>query len=616
MDSQAPNPLPQHQTAIDLGGLMAVLSQHLYSTPDVAIRELVQNAHDSVIRRRHLALDGRAELSTEQPRITVIPDVDNSIIEVADNGSGLTEEEIHTLLATVGIGATRQLREHSKDDDLIGMFGLGFLSSFVIAERVNLVTTSATAPHLTHEYSSTDGHKFTVKQVENRPVGSTVTVRLKTSFGDLAEPLIIAGLLNRYCRLLAVPIYIDGNTEPINLSVPWRNSSATRHEQMDFARHFDSRFTPLAAIPVGTFGDDLVGQLWIHDGSTYGNADNRQMSVFVRGMLLAENDADLLPRWAGFISGAIESPTLTPTASRESLQKDKAYSAAVDKINEDLVTGLANLALHDPPTWRRVLSRHNHALLGAAITDDRLFELTAAEITLPTSHGHRTLSQLEHDGRIHVALSSDSGFEELLFSAQGIPVARGDLYGVLPFVQKYANDRGLESVEIGTSEGNALLFRPARLDLDELAFLERELAEDDEAIAPVEFEPQTIPLVVVPDRDAELKKRIEQDDIDSRAGAGVASLARIHTRSIESRADIQVFVNTACPTVQRLLRAREVNPVGASRAAALLRTLKTMMASMDATRTDRVDLSKAFGDALLVLDGLLLTAANSETNDP
>ena len=596
----------QHETNVDLAGLMAVLSQHMYSTPEVAIREIVQNSHDSIMRRQHLALDGRAELSTDAPEIIVSSDEDRSIVTISDTGSGLTESEIRLLLATVGVGATRHLREESDDPDLIGMFGLGFLSSFVVADDVRLRTTSAMTPDETYEYRSGDGLTFTLDRGDKRPVGTTVDLHLKNGFSDLADPQQLRALLDRYCRLLSVPITLAGESTPINLTPPWRTGSSSREEQLEFAAAYDGRFEPLAAIPVGSMGEDFVGQLWLHGGSTYGNADNRHMSVFVRGMLLTENDQDLLPRWAGFVSGVVESHHLTPTASRESLQKDEAYEAAQEAIREALINGISDLAKHDLHAWRRVLARHSDALLGAAVADERVFEVAAEDLTVPTTQGPKTVATIADDRRVHISLESDSGFEELLFAAQGIPVARGDLYGVRPFVQAYAEANGLDVVELGTNEGNAKLFQPVSLELDDLAWIERELANDDEAVTPVRFDPPSVPLVVVPDREAALKKRVERDEFDARAGSGPASLARLHTANITSRADNQLFINMSCPTVQRLLENRETNAVGAQRAVTLLRTLKTMMSSMDARREARTDLATALEDAMSVLDGLML----------
>src|SRR5580704_6152941 len=111
-------------TGVDVGGLLTVLGENLYSTPLVALRELVQNAHDSIVRRR-----------VEDPTwrggaISVKCVHAQQAVVIEDDGAGLTEDEIHSYLATIGRGYTRLLRDETSSDELIGMFGLGFLSAF------------------------------------------------------------------------------------------------------------------------------------------------------------------------------------------------------------------------------------------------------------------------------------------------------------------------------------------------------------------------------------------------------------------------------------------------------------------------------------------------------
>lgn len=126
-----------YSTEVNLNGLIEVLSKHLYSTPVVAVRELVQNGHDAIVRRRIEQPD-----APKDNQIRVVADVAKSTITITDTGAGLTESEIHGFLATVGVGYTRMLRQQDDNTGLIGMFGLGFLSAFVLAKEVTVLTTS------------------------------------------------------------------------------------------------------------------------------------------------------------------------------------------------------------------------------------------------------------------------------------------------------------------------------------------------------------------------------------------------------------------------------------------------------------------------------------------
>lgn len=131
-------PGSSYSTEVNLNGLIEVLSKHLYSTPVVAVRELVQNGHDAIVRRRIEQPD-----APKDNQIRVVVDVAKSTITITDTGAGLTESEIHGFLATVGVGYTRMLRQQDDNTGLIGMFGLGFLSAFVLAKEVTVLTTSS-----------------------------------------------------------------------------------------------------------------------------------------------------------------------------------------------------------------------------------------------------------------------------------------------------------------------------------------------------------------------------------------------------------------------------------------------------------------------------------------
>ena len=117
---------------VDFGGLMEVMGKNLYSTPMVAVRELVQNAHDSCTRRRL-----EADEAEYTPRITVRGL--GAVLEIEDNGAGLTRQEIFDYLATIGAGYTRKLRAAHASEGLIGAFGLGFLSAYVLSTWVEVL---------------------------------------------------------------------------------------------------------------------------------------------------------------------------------------------------------------------------------------------------------------------------------------------------------------------------------------------------------------------------------------------------------------------------------------------------------------------------------------------
>ncbi|MFB2539255.1 MULTISPECIES: ATP-binding protein [unclassified Acinetobacter] len=597
------NLMELRQASVDLNGLMSVLSQHLYSTPMVAIRELVQNAHDSIVRRRMEQPDWQGT-----SRIDIIPDTTNNLIRIIDTGAGLTESEIHQYLATVGVGYTRKLREAQQnaqaidDTGLIGMFGLGFLSAFVLAKKVTVSTTSYQQPDLGFCYTSSNAKNYTVHAIPAREVGTEILIELHDQYDNLTYPQNLNEILTHYCALLPEPIYIDGQEKAINPEPPpWRHQqdihpSLARKNALAFAARFESNFEPICTVDIRPNADcKLQGILWIQDGATYGTSDNRHLSVFVRGMLLDDNARDLLPSWAGFIGGVIESNQLTPTASREDLQRDQYYQQAQYHLSEMLIQGLAEIAKTQPEAWRRVLRRHNQALLGAALCDDRLMTLLMDSLQIATSQGDILAKQLVHQGAMHVVLDSKAGFETMLFRALGIAVAEGNRYAVVPFLRRYASYKGLKLIELGTSSGNRQLFQRRVIAPELSQWLTEHLCENENLIV-ASFAPDSLPLVVVQDREQALKKRLDDDEKDKKISQAALQLARHFTAQIVDEQPAKLYLNIDNDAVKQLLQQIQHSPEQAKVAVRLLKAMKTILFSQQQQDDNTEQLQQALGD--------------------
>ncbi|MDO5768122.1 MAG: ATP-binding protein, partial [Psychrobacter sp.] len=631
------------QAGVDLNGLMSVLSRHLYSTPTVALRELVQNAHDSIVRRR------LEQPSWDKPsRISIIPDAKRQQLRIIDTGAGLTEEEIHKYLATVGVGYTRQLRQKDGSESgqdqtgLIGMFGLGFLSAFVLAKRVVVSTTSYQSPNLGCRYVSTDAEHYAVSHIDPRPVGTEVLLELNDEFYELLDAKHLRKVLSHYCALLIEPIYVFDSLESFNqidlendresnlktdtternpsaIAInpeppPWRRTdhqtlhpAAARKQALAFASRFEKNFEPICTIAVHPQSDsDAQGLLWIQDGGTYGSSDNRNLSVFLRGMLLDDDARDLLPHWAGFVGGVIESQQLTPTASREDLQRDQQFDHTRFALSEALITGLSSLAKEQPEAWRRVLRRHNEALLGAALCDDRLFLLLMDSLHVPTSQGDLLAEQLVSKGAVHVVLDNSAGFEDMLFRALGIPVAQGNRYAVVPFLRRWVEIKGLRLIELGTQSGNRQLFKTKALSEHQRQWLQQHLCHDEKLIA-ASFAPASLPLIVVADREQALKKRLAEDNKDKKISLAALSLARHFTDQIEEGEPAKLYLNIDNAAVLDLLATIEHDSEAALTAVTLLRAFKTLLIGPSGSEHNTERLQQALADLASSIGHLLPT---------
>ena len=544
------------KTRVDLAGLMRVLGEALYSTPHVAIRELVQNAHDSCARREledNTAFEPAITLATSPGTLTI-----------TDNGAGLTLAEIHAYLATVGAGYTRTLRDGGKGEGLIGYFGLGFLSAFAVSDKIEVWTCSYQAPDLAHRFVSRSGETYTCEPAEPRAVGTELKLTLRGQAPELGDAQVVLARLQQYCCLLRYPISLNSGPPVNGAKPPWRMTTEVsplrlRTLSLEFARRFEQTFDPIVTFPLPATDDGLAGLLWIQDGSSYATSDNRNVSVFVRGMLISDDERDLLPRWAGFVGGVIESRSLQPTASRESLIKDAAYGNHAQAIRQCLIEALSKLAGEDAATWRRVLVRHNEALLGAALVDDRLFALVADDVTVPTTEGDLTLPALleRARGKVYVTQADRAGVESLLLRALKLPVVLGSRFGAAAFCLRYTRDRRGELVMLGTQSGDGRLFQASDFDAARVASLQQWFAAPDREVLVRSFEPGFLPFALVMDRDAELKRSLESDEADRRIGHAVLGLARQFTRGITSTKLTRMYVNAANPVIMALFECDE-----------------------------------------------------------
>ena len=585
-------------TEVDLAGLMRVLGEALYSTPRVAIRELVQNAHDSCIRRRLETGDER------QNTVRVTCDAAAQTITVEDTGAGLTDDEIERYLATIGRGYTRELRDDKGDGDLIGYFGLGFLSTFVIADSTEVRTCSYKTPDKSWLFSTKDGQRYSIRPGQTRPIGTQVTLRIKDSQRELADAAVLEHVLRRYCALLPMEVTLGGR--PINVATPpWRLSEDTgslvrSKLTLEWASIFEPVYSPLCTIDVDEPELELSGVIWVQDGGSYASSDSRHVSVFVRGMLISDDERELLPAWAGFCGAVFESRQLQPTASRESLQKNAHLTQVKSTIAARLIEGLAKIAQRQPSTWSRVLTRHNEALLGAALSEPQLFDLVADGVTLPTTEGELTVPEVlsRCKGKIYLGVSEKSGFAELLFRALKLPVVDSARYAAAPFAARYADVRRGTIVRLGTKEGDRVLFGKSQLVPEDEATIRSWFEDLDAQIVIASFAPAAVPFVVVPDEDVVRKRRIESDDVERNMSSGALHLARMFTEKIQDRGAARLFVNASCPLLTDLLQAA---PDKRERALALLRPLTTLLAHGAAPAGDIETALAAYCDGLRMI---------------
>jgi molecular chaperone HtpG len=347
-----------------------------------------------------------------------------------------------------------------------------------------------------------------------------------------------------------------------------------RSDWTEFITSIEHGPEPLAVIPFHREGPKIQGCLWVQGGSAYATSDLRNLKVYVRGMLVCDNERDLLPEWAGFISGMIETTHLTPTASRESLQKNGFYYEIRTALREILVEGFDFLASKNPAVWRRMLRRHNEALLGSAVADQRVFDMIHDQLQVGTTEGDMTISTLfkRSPKGVYVEIGDESFSESVLYRAQRLPVVYGRRFAALEFVQKCCDQKLHKVWILGASNSIESLFPSQEIQEDDRLRLEECFQTEGFTIRFTKLEIDYIPILIASNQDAILRRHFEEDDADKRFGSSMLQMVKLYTNQLDSGEPAFLNINLNSRLIQEILTA----PLSRARSVANLLTTMSM----------------------------------------
>lgn len=382
---------------VDVAGVIHIMGSALYSRPEAAIRELIQNAHDAVMRRRQrdLAYQGRIDLIQNRQQHT---------LEFHDDGIGLSAEEAEQYLGTLGIGITGLLKgEHpaaespaGRDADaLIGQFGIGLFSAFMLADRIVVESRRIDQPEGVR-WSAGEGTEIELASCEGAGPGTMITLHLKPEHHGLAEhtePL--EEIVKEYADFLPIPIFINRTKARANvIQSAWFDPTPDREAiELELQSYFEE--PPLDVIPLQiTRPARVSGALYVTPQRMPGFAGEPVVTATVRHMAISRRIQGLLPEWASFLRGVLELPQCSPTASREDLVRDASFDQARAALEQRLFEHFEQLAQTDPPRLESILAWHRYTFAGAALSEPRLRILLRETYRFPTSHGQLTFTEI------------------------------------------------------------------------------------------------------------------------------------------------------------------------------------------------------------------------------
>lgn len=362
--------------------LLDMMINSIYTHKEIFLRELISNASDAIDKLYFKSLtDDSVKLAREDFKIHIDLDKENRTIKISDNGIGMTGEELENNLGTIAKSGSfnfkKENADNEKTDDIsvIGQFGVGFYSSFMVADKVEVIS-KAFGENVAHKWVSTGADGYTIEECEKENAGSEITLYVKEDtenedYSKYLEQYTIDELVKKYSDYIRYPIVMEMShqvpdpdkegeyitevsEETLNSMVPlWRkNKSEIKPEEYNefYKQKFMDYNNPLHVIHTKTEGQATFDALlYIPENPPYdfySKEYEKGLQLYSNGVLIMDKCADLLPDYFSFVKGLVDSADLSLNISREMLQHDhqlKIIAKAIDKkIKNELTKMLKN----------------------------------------------------------------------------------------------------------------------------------------------------------------------------------------------------------------------------------------------------------------------------------
>lgn len=407
--------------------LLQLMVHAIYSNKDTFLRELVSNASDALDKVRLESFrDKDLEVDTSDLHILIETDRENRTLTVRDNGIGMSRDEVQDLIGTIAKSGTAELLQQLKDtkdgaaaQELIGQFGLGFYASFMVADRVTLLTRRAGEDAGTR-WDSTGEGTYTIETVDEAPQGTAVTLHLKAedqedSLLDYTDSTTITNIVKRYSDFISWPIRMEvertdseGETtrqvETINsMKALWARpkEEVAEEEYRDFYRHISHDWNdPLETIHLraeGTF--EYQALLFIPSIAPFDlftRDHKRGVQLYVKRVFIMDDCEALLPEYLRFVKGVVDAQDLSLNVSREILQQDRQIQMMRKRLVKKVLSTVRDLMTDDPERYGKFWDQFGQAVKEGLVNDvdnrEQILEIASFEST-HDSEGNTTLRE-------------------------------------------------------------------------------------------------------------------------------------------------------------------------------------------------------------------------------
>lgn len=445
--------------SVETGNIFPIIKKWLYSEKDIFLREIVSNATDAVTKMKRLRSLGHTDIE-DTYKITVKLDKEAKTLSVSDNGIGMSEDELSRYICQIALSGALEFiekyeGESNTENGIIGHFGLGFYSSFMVSDKVEIITKSYTDAPAIRWVCEDDGN-YEIFDFDKSSRGTEVIMHITDAENEYLDSSKIRAMLDKYCAFMPCPIYFEDGTEKeddepiqINTDLPlWqkRPSECTDEEYKSFYHKLFNDFNdPLFYIHINAdYPLNFKGILYFPKLRSEYDSLEGQVKLYYNQVFVADNVKEIIPEYLVMLRGVIDCPDLPLNVSRSYLQTNsyvsKVSSHIVKKI-ADKINGLCNTSRDEyDKIWNDIRSFVEYA----AIRDRKFFDRVKDSILLKlTDKSCVTISEYT-DNKDNEAIyyTSDEAQQSQyisLYHAHGIKVAVLDQFIDTQFISMAEN---------------------------------------------------------------------------------------------------------------------------------------------------------------------------------
>lgn len=372
----------KHSFQAEIQEVLNIVIHSLYTDKEIFVRELVSNAADALEKVRFLQASGAAVHQPDaEPRIRVTANEDEGTLTIADSGIGMTRDELVENLGTIAHSGSRaflkKLAEEKKaDTQLIGQFGVGFYSAFMVAEKVTVHTRSSSPdePAWTWISEGATGYEISPGPAD-QPRGTTLILKLKDADKEFARPFRIESIVRRYSNFIPFPIELDGKALNTVRALWSRNKSEIKDEEYQEFYRFIAHDSDAPLMRLHYTADAplaIQALLFVPSRNleTLGmSRTESEVNLYCKKVLIQPKAKGLFPEWLRFLRGAVDCEDLPLNISRETMQD----SGLVRKLNNALtgrfIKHLDETAEKDPELYQKFYQQYSRPLKEGVISD-------------------------------------------------------------------------------------------------------------------------------------------------------------------------------------------------------------------------------------------------------